>query len=84
MTPIFFLISMGFSLMSKPSIVTFPYVGVTSVASIFMSVVFPAPFGPNIVRNSPFSILRLIFLRTTFVPNDFDRFSIEIIGISPV
>jgi hypothetical protein len=48
-----------------------------------MSVVFPAPFGPNIVRNSPFSILRLILLRTTFVPNDFDRFSIEIIGISP-
>jgi hypothetical protein len=36
------------------------------------------------VRNSPFSILRLIFLRTTFVPNDFERFSIEIIGISPV
>lgn len=69
--------------MSKPSILTFPYVGLTSVASIFMSVVFPAPFGPNIVRNSPFSILRVIFLRTTFVPNDFDRFSIEIIGISP-
>ena len=84
MTPIFFLISMGFSLISKPSIVTFPYVGLTSVASIFMSVVFPAPFGPNIVRNSPFSILRLIFLRTTFVPNDFDKFSIEMIGISPV
>ncbi len=75
---------MGFSLMSKPSIVIFPYVGLTSVASIFMSVVFPAPFGPNIVRNSPFSILRLIFLRTTFVPNDFDRFSIEIIWISPL
>jgi hypothetical protein len=70
--------------MSKPSIVTFPYVGLTSVARIFMSVVFPAPFGPNIVRNSPFSILRLIFLRTTFVPNDFDRFSIEIMLISPV
>jgi|GEM_PF-1906250 len=70
--------------MSKPSIVTLPYVGLTSVASIFMSVVFPAPFGPNIVRNSPFSILRVIFLRTIFVPNDFDRFSIEIIGISPV
>ncbi|MCZ7404665.1 MAG: hypothetical protein O8C67_07000 [Candidatus Methanoperedens sp.] len=69
--------------MSMPSMMTFPAVGLTRVDSILMSVVFPAPFGPNIVRNSPFSILRLIFRRTMLVPNAFERFSIEIIWISP-
>lgn len=53
---------------------TLPDVGLTRVDMIFISVVFPAPLGPKIVRNSPFLTSRLIFLRTTLVPNAFERF----------
>ncbi len=63
--------------------ITLPYVGLMSVDIILISVVFPAPLGPKIVRNSPFSIFRLIFFRTTLVPNVFERFSIDIMLISP-
>jgi len=66
-----------------PSMMTLPDVGFISVDNILIKVVFPAPLGPNIVRNSPFSILRLIFLRTIFVPNIFESFSTEMMMNSP-
>ncbi len=63
--------------------VTLPAVGLTRVEIILIRVVFPAPLGPNMVRNSPCSILRLMFRRTILVPNAFERFSMEIIWKSP-
>jgi len=59
---------------------TLPDVGLIRVEIILIRVVFPAPLGPNMVRNSLCSILRLIFLKTMFVPKAFERFSMDIIG----
>ncbi|MFQ6072950.1 MAG: hypothetical protein ACE5KT_09665 [Methanosarcinales archaeon] len=45
-----------------------------------MRVVFPAPFGPNITKNSPFFISRLILFNTILFAKDLDKLVTDIIS----
>ena len=63
----------GCFLMSKPLTVAVPAVGSSSVASIFMIVVFPAPLGPKRPKISPFSMLMLRSSTAVIFPYFFVR-----------
>jgi len=52
-------------MMSLPSTVTLPEVGETIPQIIEIRVVFPAPFGPNNAKISPFLISKLMFFKAS-------------------
>src|SRR6267378_2959441 len=70
-TPILCRILLPSVLRSKPTIVALPEVGGSSVVSIFVVVVFPAPFGPRNPKISDFPTWNEMPATASLSPNFF-------------
>jgi len=68
--------------MSNPATVAVPSVGRSTVVSISIAVVLPAPFGPSKPKISPSSILRFKWSTAVSFPNFFVRLCVWIMCAS--